>query len=291
MKKAIGITLVLLTALVSLGAQTLLDKPVATVNLVKPEMVSQRQLNRQFAQVEAIRLQGGQNAPPVNKMQVLELMISEILVNQGMERDAVTVSQQEIDETIAQQKAAVEQQNNVALTDLQFRNAIEQQMKIAWDSYVDQITLQLKQQKYLLQEKADVLAKGETPPSYQDIDSFYRKNRSQFTNPDVIRFSHIFVSTENLSGGEKQQALGRAEEAYRKLQNGTAFDALVVEYSDDNRSRYKGGCGIPRHQRFQARSGLRHGVCGHPFFYDPRRNIPGAHLPEGVSHCQTHRVP
>ena len=242
MKKVFSFVIVLIT-LVPLGAQTLLDKAVATVNLIKPEMISQRQLTKQHEQLEELALQGGGDLASLDKRNVLDLMIAEILIGQGMERDGISVSPREIEEAVAQQKAAVEQQNNVALTDREFREAIERQMQLPWDSYEDQVGLQLKQQKYLLKVKPNILSRGETPPSYKEISTFYKKNRSQFTNPDLLRYSHIFIAARNLSGEEQQKALGRAEDAYRKLQNGGVFEALVVEYSDDDRSRYKGGDG------------------------------------------------
>ncbi len=241
MKKTIGILLILALFTGTAGAQSLLDKQVASVNLIKPERISQIQLNRQHAQIEALRNQTGQGGAPVTKQQVLELMISEMLVNQGIEREGITVSKPEIDETVAQQKASVEQQNSVTLTDAQFQAAIAQQMGMAWNDYLSQIELQLKQQKLLLKLKSDVIAQGETPPTFAEIESFYRKNRSQFTNPDIIRFSHIFISTDELSSQEKTQARNRADEVYRKLQNGGTFESLVAEYSDDTRSRYRGG--------------------------------------------------
>ena len=241
MKKTVYSVLIMILMTVVLGAQTLLDKQVASVNLIKPERISQLQLNRQHSQIEALRVQTGQGGSPLTKQQVLDLMISEILVNQAIERENITVSRNEVDETVAQQKASVEQQNNVALTEAQFRTAIAQQMGLSWEDYVSRIEVQLKQQKLLLKLKSDIIAQGETPPSFTEIDSFYRKNRSQFTNPDIIRFSHIFISTDELSSQEKTQARNRADEVYRKLQNGSTFESLVAEFSDDTRSRYRGG--------------------------------------------------
>jgi peptidyl-prolyl cis-trans isomerase SurA len=58
----------------------------------------------------------------------------------------------------------------------------------------------------------------------------------------MVRFKHIFIDTRNLTDKqEKEKALARAEEISRELKNGAAFDDLVVKYSDDKASRYKGG--------------------------------------------------
>ena len=106
----------------------------------------------------------------------LDLLISDILLKQALESDNVRVSTVEIDEAIEQQKSQIEAQNNVKLTDQQFRDAVTSQAGITWEEYRDQIKLQIGQQRYLLEKKADVLEEAKTPPSYQEINMFYRKN-------------------------------------------------------------------------------------------------------------------
>jgi len=239
-KKFILFSLTFLLIVLSVNSQTLLDKPVATINLIKPEMISQRQLNRQFDQIVAIQQQSGNTAPLV-KSDVLDLMISEKLMNQGIEEAGIVVDSTELQTVIGQQKASIEQQNGIVLTDVQFQSVVQQQMGVTWDQYVQQISLQIKQQKYLQQEKQDVLTQGQTTPSFDEIEQFYRKSRSQFTNPEIIRFSHIYITTDNLSSAQKMAARAKADEVYRKLQNGSSFDTLVGEYSEDNASKYKGG--------------------------------------------------
>ena len=225
----------------SIGAQSLLlDKTVATVNLIKPERISLVQLNQQAAELQALRAQAGQTGA-VDKNQVLDLLIADMVIGQAMERDNVRVTEEELNEAVAQQKSQIEKQNNVTLSDLQFKNAIEQQSGMTWNDYRDQIRSQVAQQKYLMQKKSAKLAAARIPPSSQEIDQFFRKNRNQFSNPEIVRFSHIFISTENATAAQRQAAQTKADDIYRKLQNGSRFEQLVVEYSDDTRSRYKEG--------------------------------------------------
>ena len=223
------------------GAQSLmLDKTVATVNLIKPERISLVQLNQQVTELETIRAQAGQ-AGAVDKAQVLDLIIADVLMAQAMERDKVRVTEEELNEAVAQQKSQVEKQNNVTLSDTQFRTAIEQQSGLSWEAYRDQIRQQVAQQKYLMQKKSAKLSAARVPPTSQEIDLFFRKNRNQFSNPEIIRFSHIFISTVQATAAQRQAAQQKAEDIYRKLQNGADFGQLVVENSDDTRSRYKEG--------------------------------------------------
>ncbi|MBI9100862.1 MAG: peptidylprolyl isomerase [Spirochaetales bacterium] len=239
--KPLLIITLLLAITTSLTAQiSFLDKTVATVNLNKPERISQIQLNNQVEEVETLRAQMGQ-AGSVDRRQVLELLISDILLKQALERDNVRVSSTEVDEAVNQQKAQIEAQNNVRLTDEQFKNAVESQTGASWDEFRSQLELQIAQQRYLLEKKADVLEEARIPPTYQEINMFYRKNRNEFSNPDIVRFSHIFISTVNLSASQRSDALRQAEEAYRKYTNGTDFQQLVMEYTDDEQRMYRGG--------------------------------------------------
>jgi parvulin-like peptidyl-prolyl isomerase len=58
----------------------------------------------------------------------------------------------------------------------------------------------------------------------------------------MVRYSHVFISTQNLEGDQKEAAKERAEEIYREIRNGEiTFAEAVVKYSDDTNSRYKGG--------------------------------------------------
>ncbi len=239
--KPLLISVLLLALAFTLSAQiSFLDKTVATVNLSRPERISQVQLNRQVEEVEALRAQMGQ-AGAADRSQILDLLISDILLKQALEIDEVNVGEAEINEAVSQQKQQIEAQNNIRLTDAQYKNIVEQQMGISWEEYLSQIEVQIAQQKYLLEKKADVLEEAKIPPTYQEINMFFRKNSNEFTNPDIIRFSQIFVSTENLTSSERLTALNRAEEIHRKYQNGTGFEQLVMEYSDDEERRYRGG--------------------------------------------------
>ncbi len=100
--------------------------------------------------------------------------------------------------------------------------------------------MQLIQQKYVSQKKRSLFdaIKNPTPA---EIEEQYNLYQVQFTNPKMVRFSQVFISTLNLSGSAKDEALERAEEAYRKLQQGESFENLVTQYSDDTKSRYSGG--------------------------------------------------
>jgi parvulin-like peptidyl-prolyl isomerase len=217
-----------------------IDKPAATVNLIKPEYISVNQLSQRVNQVETIRRQNGLPIPPDDQTQVLDAMISEILINQAAARDNITVTQSEVDDAVAQQRKSVEAQIG-PVSDAQFQSVVEQQTGLSWSAYLAQVKQQLIQQKYIMKEKQNVLD-NVAAPTEQQIEDRYGQIANRLTNPEIIRFSQVFIDTRNLTSDQKQKAKDRAQDAFRQYQNGNAtFNQLVEQYSDDQHSRYSGG--------------------------------------------------
>ena len=107
--------------------------------------------------------------------------------------------------------------------------------------YLDQLQKALLQQKYVMQKKKAAFD-GVGQPSEAEIVDFYESNKTAFVVPDMVRFKHVFIDTRNLEAKtEKEKARERAEQIALELRNGSPFDDLVVKYSDDKASRYKGG--------------------------------------------------
>ncbi len=223
----------------ALQAQVI-DKPAATVNLTKPDYVSVDQLNTRVEQFETLRRQNGLAIPANDKSQVLDSMIDEILLTQAAARDGVTVSQSDLDNTVAQIKRSFEGQVG-PLTDDQFHSFMEQRTGMSWDQYLSQVDSQIIQQRYVMLKKGSEI-NGVPTPTEQQIEDRYGQIANQLTNPEIVRFSQVFIDTRNLKPAEKEKARERADEAYREYLNGEeTFDQLVAEYSDDPRNRYTGG--------------------------------------------------
>ncbi len=247
MKKIILYTIFLVLTIISISAQ-IIDKPVATVNLTEPEMISMKQINQRVSQIEILKARSGLPAASFtadDRKQVLDMMIAEILLKQGAKRSGITVSENELNIVIQNQKKIIENQNGIKLTDQQFMNAITTQTKIQWNDFVKELEKQLIQQKYIESKKKDSLKSLVKNPENRQIEDFYSANAIQFTNPEIIRYSQIFVSILNLTPDEKNKAYDRAQDINKKLLNGdSTFEKLVEEYSDDPKSRYKkGDCG------------------------------------------------
>jgi parvulin-like peptidyl-prolyl isomerase len=217
----------------------IIDKPVATVKLTKIEVISVKQFRQK---IEALEARRGSPIPVEEREKLLDLLVSEILINQAAAKDNVTATQAEVDARVAlaKQSGGAGLNLNRELTDAEFRSLL-QQSGMSWEDYQEQLKQAIVQQKYVLQRKKAFFDRI-PEPSDSEVEDFYESNKTAFVAPDMVRFQHVFIDTRNLSSKEeKDKARQRAEEIYRELRNGAAFADLVVKYSDDRSSRYKGG--------------------------------------------------
>jgi peptidyl-prolyl cis-trans isomerase SurA len=216
-----------------------IDKPVVTVKLTKLEAITLKQFRQK---VEALESRTQNTLSMEDRKKLVDLLVADILIKQAAEKEGITIPQQEFDSRLEQAKKAggLSLNLNRELTDAELKSLI-QQSGISWDEYVEQLRKALLQQKYVMLKKK-ALFESVGQPTEAEIVDFYESNKTAFVAPDMVRFKHIFIDTRNLaSKEEKQKAQDRAEEIIRELKNGASFDDLVVKYSDDKNSRYKGG--------------------------------------------------
>lgn len=217
------------------GQAQMLDQPVATINLVKPEIVTEKQLNNTIQQLKQQYSSVGQSLPP--KERVLEELIISKLLAQAAEREGIRVTDSEVTAAIRQQL----EQSGLNLSDAQIKTLIFQQTGMSWDQYLDQSKSQLIAQKYVKVEKQD-LFDSVKPPTNSEITGIYEANSHLFINPEMVRFSQIYRDTRNLSPEAKSKERELMDEIYRDLKNGRAtFEEMAMKYSDDKELRYQGG--------------------------------------------------
>jgi parvulin-like peptidyl-prolyl isomerase len=170
-----------------------------------------------------------------NRRQILDMKVGEILITQAAARDNFRVSDIELNENIARYK----QQLAPGVSDAQFRVLIQNQMGITWDDFTSTMRRRLVQEKYIMDKKRSYFNDIKDPTNVQ-IQQIYEANATDFSNPQMVRFNQVFFSTRGLSDAEKQQARKRADEALAELRT-SQFKDVVLKYSDDTNSKYKGG--------------------------------------------------
>lgn len=216
-------------------SQIVLDKPAATVNLVKPEIITSKQLDTNIQllkqQMAALR-----QTPPT-KEEILEEMIISKLFLQAAKKEKLNVTDSEVISAVKQQIGA----GGVSVTDEQLKTLVLQQTGMPWDQYIQQGKDQLLTQKYIEFKKSD-LFKNIKPPTDAEIQEIFNANSHLFMNPEMIRFSQIYRDTRNLTSDDEKKARDLMYEISRDLRNGkSTFEDMVMKYSDDVQSRYKGG--------------------------------------------------
>jgi len=263
--KRIALGALLLLLFGGLLSADVIDKPVATVKLTRLEAITAKQFRQK---VELLEERSKTTLSLEDRKKLLELLIGEILIKQAAAQENVTVTKAEIDVRTEQAKksAALSLNLNRDLTDAEFKSLM-QQSGVSWEEYNDQLQKTLLQQKYVMQKKKAAFdAAGQ--PSEAEVQEFYEANKTKLVAPEMVRFKHIYIDTRNLADKqEKDKARERAEEISRELKNGASFDELVVKYSDDRASRYKGGDFGYLQREDQARKQL----LGKDFFETPFR--------------------
>ncbi|TFG62646.1 MAG: hypothetical protein E4H36_07525 [Spirochaetales bacterium] len=216
-------------------SQIVMDKPAATVNLVKPEIIMQKQLD---ANIQLLKQQLTALRQPVpGKEEILEEMIISKLFLQAAKKEKLNVTDSEV-------IAAVKSQIGAAagtISDEQLKTLVFQQTGMPWEQYIQQGRDQLLTQKYIEFKKSDVF-KNIKQPTEAEIQEIFKANSHLFMNPEMVRFSQIYRDTRNLSPDDEKKARDLMYEITRDLKNGVSkFEDMVMKYSDDIQSRYKGG--------------------------------------------------
>jgi peptidyl-prolyl cis-trans isomerase SurA len=238
MKKSILLsTLLLLAAGLTWGQS--LDKPAATVKLIRLEVVTVSQLQKQLAPLAA---QLKRDLTAAERRQVLDGLIARVLIQQAADRDKVLVSDAELQGKLDEYRKAQSQALNIGrdLTDTEFRQLVQNSGAV-WDDWLKNFKYNLLLNDYALFKNRSI-ATSIAPVSEQDIQDAYDANKSSYFIDDIVTLRHIFIDTHLLTTqADKDKALKRANDILKELQGGALFGDLVMKYSDDPQSKYNGG--------------------------------------------------
>ncbi|MDC7246355.1 MAG: peptidylprolyl isomerase [Sphaerochaetaceae bacterium] len=238
MKKNIIRTLFLLMIMVSVTIFTVSAEEVAaTVELTRKESVSVSELEQRYQQYVKEAAAAGSNIT-IKPIDVLNVMINDLLVIQGAQRDGYAVTDAQADTLVAQQKAYLEQQAGQSITDQQFELAVKQSYGLTLDEFKKTLQDSSSVDRYVRGTQNAVI-ESYREPTEEEISAFYRANRAQFMNPELVRISHIFMPFEN---EDKADVKKQMDQLARYLKYNTyTFEELVPKYSKDADSALKGG--------------------------------------------------
>ena len=224
--------LILLLSLHAKSATKIIDR-IAVV--VDEDVIMQSELAERFKEVRSqISSQKNARMPAedVLKQQIKDQMIIESLQLQRAERAGIRVSDEEINNTLAQ----IAKENSLSLND--FKNALAAD-GISWSGMRSRVSRELKinrLQQGIMRRRIQV--------SDQEVQNFLASDLGSNLTADQYRLGHILISIpENASKSDIKTARSRANSIFSKIGEGDDFRALAIEFSSGQNALEGGDLG------------------------------------------------
>jgi len=204
-------------------AQTSIDKPAATIKLIRQEVISVRQFK---ADIDKVESSAKQKLTAEQRTQLLDSKINGMLFSQYCEREKIIVSDAEVSQALAQMKASLGQGG----TDAKLEEAMRAQgVFLDAKTYVRQ---QLLLQNYIKTRKAEQL-KSIKEPTSDEVLKAYELYKSQLIRPDMVRASVIFVDFRGLDADQKKKSSDAIRAVAQTIKaSPSRFDEYVLKASD-----------------------------------------------------------
>ena len=218
--------------LLAQSATTIIDR-IAIV--VDEDVIMQSELEERFEAVRSqISSQKNARMPSddVLKKQIEEQMIIESLQLQRAERAGIRISDEEINNTLAQ----IAKENNLSLNE--FKEALTVD-GISWSGMRSRVSKELKinrLQQGTMRRRIQV--------SEQEIKNFLSSELGSNLTADQYRLGHILIPIpENPSNNDLKTASSQANSIFAKIEEGDDFRALALEFSSGQNSLEGGDLG------------------------------------------------
>jgi len=222
MKRSFAFALLCMAASAAF-AQVSIDKPAATIKLIRQEVISVRQFK---ADIDKIEASAKQKLSAEQRKQLLDSKINGMLFSQYCEREKIIVSDAEVSQALGQMKASLGQ----GASDAKLEEAMRAQgVFLDAKTYVRQ---QLLLQSYIKTRKAEQL-KSIKEPSSDEVLKAYELYKSQLIRPDMVRASVIFVDFRGLNADQKKKSSDELRAVAQALKaSPSRFDEYVLKASD-----------------------------------------------------------
>ena len=214
----------LVSSLALVGAQTAIDKPAATIKLIRQEVISVRQLK---ADVEKLQKVTNTTWTPDQIRVVLDNRINSMLFLQYCEREKISVSDTEVNNALAQMKASL----GANATDADLEKALQSSgVFVEPKTYVKQ---RLLFENYIKLRRADDLKAAMVQPTADEILKAYDLAKASLVQPDTMRVSVLYVDTRGSSDADAKKAKAVLDSVAAALKtNPSKFDEYVLRAGD-----------------------------------------------------------
>lgn len=193
-------------------------QPAATVNLIKSEVITVKQLR---TEVERFEKGLGRSLNERERREILDNMVNEKLVQQAAERDKVYVTDNELEQQLNQLRSQLSQNIGRAATESEFAQAIRAEYNMEMTAFRAELRKMLTSQKYLMVKKEKQMqteAAAVKEPSEADIVKFLEDNQTKlFMRPQTVKISVIQVPF----GSDRAKAKESIDKIARDIGNNT----------------------------------------------------------------------
>ena len=165
----------------------------------------------------------------------LDTLIDELLIKQQVREHKVTVSADEVQKQIGQ----LMKDNN--LNEQQFREALKLEGKTVDDLKRD-IRRQMERSKLIdLQMRTNPELRSQIQVREKELEDYYRLH---YSTMERVRASHIlFVLPPGSAADKEKEVRARARKVLEQLRQGSPFDLMAKQHSDDPSSALGGDLG------------------------------------------------
>jgi len=189
------------------------------IHSIKEEIVAEDRWEKQ-KQVQTLRLE------------VLDKLIEEKLIDQEVKKSGIKVSSKEVEATLDD----VRRRNNA--TPEQLEKALSAE-GLTLESYKKQIEKSLQRRKLI-----NSAVKVETKAGEKEFREFYQKNIDRYRTNETFRPAHIlFVIPKGATQEEIREIRKKCEAVLKKIRGGDDFGEMALLYSQDASNKSRGDLG------------------------------------------------
>jgi parvulin-like peptidyl-prolyl isomerase len=224
-------------------------QPAATVNIIRNEPITVRQLR---SECERMEKSTGKTLTQAQRLEVLDVMINERLALQAAEKDKISVSEGELNQQIQQLRNVLAQQLGRQPTDAEFNQAVRNESGLELPAFREQLRRQLVVQRYLMSKKEKLITSIKAPTEAEIRDQ-YNLAKAQFVRPETVRFSMIQVPY-GPDAASRTKAKELADRLVKEIgTNPSKFDEVSARSQAPNSGFMAGDGGfLPRNHEAQS---------------------------------------
>jgi len=200
---------------ISSNAREVIDRVVAVVN---NDVITQSEFNIFLLELP--------EQAQADKYKVLSDMVDQKLIEQKASELGITVTDQEIDQSISNMQTKLGMSDEDLQQMLTKENLTEAQLRDQW-------RMQLISNKLV-----SAKLKGNIAVTEDEVRERYIQYYGQIENAEEVEIAHVLI---NYNSENEEESLKKAQKVYDLAKSGENFDVLVSEYSDDTLSKDKNG--------------------------------------------------